>query len=629
MKRWRKQIRLAMIAVAGFVLLVTVLPQVASGIGLGSLANRLDGTTTCSSGSSGSSGSSTSSGSSSSCCSGSSGSTASSGSSGSSDSSGCVAGPGTVTGSVAVTGAPVGFSPAVVGAGVCPEPDPGDALCADPQVALAQSGTYSLSLTAGSYVLWGFYGTSLDSGTFLGTPLVVTVESGGTQIVNTTVPYVKPASVDATLAVTGLPAGVLITSATVTLCPVGITYDPSAQPPLPCATSSDYPTTPTPAPLAVSFTGLPPGQWTAYPGYCTQFGCATGAASPKPVVTTAGHTAKSKLSTPFQIPQNGLLSATVTVSGAPAGFAPGTGIEACQLTGLDTICEGISSTSPGPTTLLLNDGLWVLTGYYTAAPFGNAIDGPTELVTIQGGQTTNLVLDVPYQVLGGITGTIKISGLPAGVHPTGYSVDACPAGALSANPLAFLSCVYEYSGSAGYSYGAADIKRFGRNAHRGSLTRAAGAKLNTIDLPTLTPGPWSITVSYSTQYGTFYPAVGTTVNVTAGATTKAKVVVPYQAPLQGLVTGTVKVTNSPDGAFNAEVRACSSAPTATTCTDEVDATPGQTGTYQLPLLAGTWWVQGESYSYAGPTTEVVTSAAKQIAVVAGVRYKANFVIPLL
>jgi len=136
-------------------------------------------------------------------------------------------------------------------------------------------------------------------------------------------------------------------------------------------------------------------------------------------------------------------------------------------------------------------------------------------------------------------------------------------------------------------------------------------------------------VSYSTQYGTFYPAVGTTVNVTAGATTKAKVVVPYQAPLQGLVTGTVKVTNSPDGAFNAEVRACSSAPTATTCTDEVDATPGQTGTYQLPLLAGTWWVQGESYSYAGPTTEVVTSAAKQIAVVAGVHYKANFVIPLL
>ena len=40
------------------------------------------------------------------------------------------------TGTVAVTGAPVGFSPAVVGAGVCPEPDPGDAHCADPQGAI-------------------------------------------------------------------------------------------------------------------------------------------------------------------------------------------------------------------------------------------------------------------------------------------------------------------------------------------------------------------------------------------------------------------------------------------------------------------------------------------------------------
>ena len=57
MARWRKQVRLALIAVAGFVLLVTVLPQVASGIGLGALANRLDSATTCgSSGSSGSSG---------------------------------------------------------------------------------------------------------------------------------------------------------------------------------------------------------------------------------------------------------------------------------------------------------------------------------------------------------------------------------------------------------------------------------------------------------------------------------------------------------------------------------------------------------------------------------------------
>jgi hypothetical protein len=383
--------------------------------------------------------------------------------------------------------------------------------------------------------------------------------------------------------------------------------------------------------VLITLNGLPPGAWTAYPGYCTQYGCATGAAS-KPVVTKAGRTTQAKLSTPYQIPSNGLLNATVAVSGGPAGFTPPTGIDACQVSGLDTICQGVGGYGPGPTSLLLTAGTWEIAGYYTASPFGNAIPGPAEIVTIRGGQTTNLVLDVPYQVLGGVSGTIKISGLPAGVHPTGYSVNACPADAFGGNPFnpfAFLSCVYESSGSTGYSYGAADTKRFGRTAHRSHLARAVGAKLNTFSLPTLTPGAWIVNVSYTTQYGTFYSPVSTTVNITAGATTKAKVTVPYEAPVEGLVTGSVKVTNAPNGAFSAQVRACSSAPTATTCTNEVDASLDQYGNYQLPLFAGTWWVQGEAYSYTGSTTQTVTSAAKQIQVTAGQHDKASFVIPLL
>ena len=58
MKRWKRQTRLGVIAVASFVLLVTVLPQLASGFGLGALANRLENVTVSCSGSSGSSGSS-------------------------------------------------------------------------------------------------------------------------------------------------------------------------------------------------------------------------------------------------------------------------------------------------------------------------------------------------------------------------------------------------------------------------------------------------------------------------------------------------------------------------------------------------------------------------------------------
>ena len=48
MKRWNQRVRLGVIAVASFVLLVTVLPQVASGLGLGPLANRLASSVSCS-----------------------------------------------------------------------------------------------------------------------------------------------------------------------------------------------------------------------------------------------------------------------------------------------------------------------------------------------------------------------------------------------------------------------------------------------------------------------------------------------------------------------------------------------------------------------------------------------------
>ena len=41
MKTWKPRVRMAVIAGASFVLLVTVLPQIASSFGLTSLANRI------------------------------------------------------------------------------------------------------------------------------------------------------------------------------------------------------------------------------------------------------------------------------------------------------------------------------------------------------------------------------------------------------------------------------------------------------------------------------------------------------------------------------------------------------------------------------------------------------------
>src|ERR1700682_2126941 len=124
MKRWQRWIRLGVVAVAGFLVLVTVPTRAASGVAL-----------------------STS---------------------------------GTLTGTVTVTGAPQGFTPGFLGAGACPSTTPPGQVCANPVYALATGGTYTLSLAAGSWEIDGFYEVNGFGGVFLGPPQLVTIPAGGT-----------------------------------------------------------------------------------------------------------------------------------------------------------------------------------------------------------------------------------------------------------------------------------------------------------------------------------------------------------------------------------------------------------------------------------------------------------------
>jgi len=259
------------------------------------------------------------------------------------------------------------------------------------------------------------------------------------------------------------------------------------------------------------------------------------------------------------------------------------------------------------------------------SPFGNAVTGPTTNILIQGGRTSTVALDVPYQVLGTASGTIRITGMPPGVHATSYSIYACPIGSGGQNPFSFLSCVSETSGSGGFSYGAAASKRLGRTAHQGTLPKAAGVKINTFTLPTLTPGRWDIQVSYTTPFGYFYPPNDTIVNIAPGKTTTAKVKIPYQVPAIGIVKGSLTVVGIP-GSSSSLVQACASAPVAGVCTGEVDAYPGSNGTYQLQLTPGIWWIQGVTYVYSGFTSETLTSPTQQLTVAAGSQTKANFTV---
>jgi len=600
MARWVKQIRIVLIAAAAFVLLVTVLPQVAAGIGLGSLAHRLDVTTNCS-GSSGSSGS---------------------GSSDSSGSSGCATGPGTVSGMVTVTGAPSGFAPALIGAGACPYVSAGQSLCAFPQFALALGGNYSLQLAPGNWVVEGFYENTALGGAFVGPPHMVTVASGANLSVNVRVRYAVPATLHVTVTVSGLAPTSPVLSSYAILCPQGVHYDGIVQP-LACVRgdSSLYPPSPTPG--SFSIVGLPAGRWKAYPGYCTLFGCADNPQAGKHVTTVAGQTSQVDLSTGFLVPPNGQLTASASVTGAPVGFNNPVGIMACDIGHQFGFCSGTFNGGGGPTTMILPDGIWAVSAFYTVQPFGNAVSGQVQNIVIQGGQVTTLDLVVPYQVLGTATGSITITGKPASVPIKSYSVYACPVGL--SNPFSYLSCVSEYSGVAGYAYGAADPKRFGQSARRGSLSKPTGATINTYNLPTLTPGQWNIQVTYSTPFGYYSPQFGTIVNITAGKTTATKIKIPYQQPYSGIVKGTLTVVGI-GGGFNSQVRACSSAPVAGICNGGFYAQMGSNGTYQLQLPPGTWWVQGVVYVYSGFNSRTLTSEAKQVTVVGGSSAKANFTV---
>jgi len=592
MKRWQQWTRLGVMAVASFVLLVTVLPEVASGIGLGSLGSRLASSSSCSTGSSGSSGSGSSSG----CSSG----------------SGSGSGTGTVTGTVTVTGAPTGFVPTYSGAGACPSGGPPGVACANPVYSLANGGVYTLSLTTGTWTISGFYELNGFGGVFLSTPQTVTVVAGGTVTQNFTVAYQKPAAIKGTIKVTGVPAGLQIYSLSVLLCPSFAPYT-GGTPSIACVNGYGQQPYPAVNPSPYQVTGLPPGTWTAYPEYCTEFGCATNAKAGKTVTLVAGHTTKVNLTTPFILPGEGLLNASVVVTGAPAGFTAPVAISACQVGGGS--CQTSYYGFGGNTfNLLLGTGQWNVNGLYLVPPFDNAIAGPTTTVTIKGGVTTTVALSVPYQVLGTATGTIRVTGHRSHVPITAYTVVACPTGVQVSQ-----ACVSEFSGPGGYGFGTAAPRR---------VTTHAGARtsLNVYQLPTLTPGSWTLYPGYRTVFGSYSDPNGTVVNIAAGRTTTQRLKVPYQTPSEGVVLGRVAVIGVPTNGFQSGVQACSAPPTGTSCPNEQDAYNQSSDAYQLRLPPGTWWVSGFVELFSFGSVNKSTSQPKVVHVTAGSRTTANFAV---
>jgi hypothetical protein len=375
MRTWQKRARVVVIAAASFVLLVTVLPEVASGFGLRSLENRLTSSaaTSCSGSGSGS-GSSAGSGSSSKC------------------------GNGTVNGTVIVVGRPTGFHPAVLGAEACPGSV--STPCSSPVSTVGSSkGAYSLSLAAGTWTLFGFYQITAGGAVFVGSPAVEMVPAGGIiNNANLTVFYAKPATLAGTITVTGASSNDPIKKLTVVACPSPIAYSGGTVP-NGCVSGSFKPSPAGSAMGPYSLTNLSAGSWTAYPGFCALSGCATHTGDKQTAKLKSGKTTTLNLSTAFLEFGQALLYGTVTVVGAPTGFTATLGANACQLA---ASCETVNANAHGQYAMILVNavpavGVWSVKGFYQTTSSSTPVYGFAFPVVAVTGASIQLNLPVPYR----------------------------------------------------------------------------------------------------------------------------------------------------------------------------------------------------------------------------------------
>ena len=540
-------------------------------------------------------------------------------------------GPSGVSGTLTVTGAPKGFVPSFEGGGACPAPI--TTLCADPQYTLTSGGTYDLPLAPGNWDVAGFYELGAFGGVFLGSFVEVTVSAGETTTENLSIPYQKPAGVRGRVTVTGLPKGVSLEGVEALLCPSFAPWDGTSSPSIACVDIENL------QPNSRSFKDqdLPPGSWLAYPGYCTEFGCEENADAVQSVTLVSGRVTTVDLSTPFILPGEGLVSGTVTVTGAPTGFSDPLGVAACQ-TNTDN-CSFYPGEEGNAYDLLLPVGSWTLTGFYLVPPFDNAVYGGSTIVTVSGGADTTDNLVVPYQQPGAAAGRITVTGVPRGVPIEDYTVLACPA---STGPtgLGLLACVSEISGKSGFSEGPPDVEAGDRVAGaRSAASRraaaslaagqaAAGGKKDSFDLTTLTAGQWVVYPGYQTAYGSYVDPTGTTVDIGAGQTVHQNLAVAYQSPTNGLLTGSVTVIGAPGSGFESGVEACAAPPVAGSCDDEVAISTDANGHYELDLPAGNWWVSGFAFVFTDDDQQFV-GPSREVMITASTRSKANLTVDVL
>jgi hypothetical protein len=301
---------------------------------------------------------------------------------------------------VLVVGAPNGFSPAVRGAEACPNTGaPG--LCSNPVTDIADfNGTYTLTLPPGAYHIAGFYELKGNGPKFLGVVENVSVTSSTTTTANLPVPYAKPATLTGKVTITNVPKSDPVRLVKPLLCPSSEPFT-GGTPSSDCLTRGSKATTKTTAAGSISASGmytqsgLPAGSYIAYPGYCaTQSTSCVVSTSGVAVTLTAGTVTTQNLKTTFLQGNQGLVFGKVTVTGAPTGFSPQLGAQACEVS--TSTCVQVLEPTGQDYNLVLNAGAWDVQGFYLSG--STPVFGSTVPEVVTAGSMIHAHLTVAYQV---------------------------------------------------------------------------------------------------------------------------------------------------------------------------------------------------------------------------------------
>lgn len=404
---------------------------------------------------------------------------------------------GELTGTVSITGAPKGFS-GLVGVGACPAPIRKGEICASPQYTLSSNGgTYTLALRPGSWFAVGFYELAAFGGAFLGKSKMVTITAATTVHRNFTIPYTAPGTVRGNVSVKGVPKGVTVSSESVLACPANVPYT-GGNTPIVCVNTQVRPTG-----EAYSIQTLPPGKWLLYPGYTTIYGPFI-SADGRTVTITSGAVTKRDLVVRYHTPDQGMMTGTVSVTGAPKGFSGLVGIGACPApTPTGTICSSPQyalASGSGAYTLLLSRGSWVAEGFYELTAFGGAFLGKSKMVTIAGGTTVQRNFTIPYKAPGTVTGRVKVEKVPSGVTIQATLVLACPSADPYTNKTVPIVCV--------------EMSAPPRSAY---------------SISTLPPGSWLLYPGYAVTTGSYLSHHGVAATVTSNHVTTQNLTVIYKS----------------------------------------------------------------------------------------------------